>query len=111
MDSIDPLLLAFLGAAVFCEVVQLLEDCRLFVHVGGELTDIRSVVDLWFLVRGDGSVDKRLVDLLGHSDYDGVDGQGSVERREILFHGGPSPVHDRLSVIIGGRGIIFLFVF
>ena len=89
MDSVDPLLLAFLGAMIFCMVVQFLEDFRLFVHVGGKLTDIRSVVDLWFLVRGGGSVDKRLVDLLGHSDDDGVDGRGSVERREILFHGGP----------------------
>ena len=52
MDIIDPLLLDFLRASIFCEVVQLLEDCRLFVHVGGKLTESLSVVDLWFLVGG-----------------------------------------------------------
>ena len=79
MDSIDPLLLAFLGAAIFCKVVQLLEDCFLFVQVGGKLTESLSVVDPWFLVRGNDSVDKRLMDLLGPSDDDGVDGRGSVD--------------------------------
>ena len=111
MDSIDPLLLDFFGAAIFCKVVQFLEDCRLFIHVGGELTQSLSVVDLWFLVGGNNGVDKRLVDLFGPSDDNGVDGWGSVERREIFFHGGPKPVHYRLSVIIGGREIIVLFVF
>ena len=53
MDIIDPLLLAFLGSAIFCEVVQFLEDFRLFVDVGGKLTESLSVVDLWFLVRGE----------------------------------------------------------
>ena len=89
MDSIDPLLLAFLGDAVFCEVVQLLKDLRLFAHVGGNLNESLSVVDLWFSVRGNDGVDKSLVDLLGPSDGDGVDGRGSAERREIFFHGVP----------------------
>ena len=89
MGIIDPLLLALLGAAIFCEVVQLLEDCRLFVHVGGNLTESLSVVDLWLLVGGNDGVDILLMDLLGPSDDDGADGRGSVERREIFFHGGP----------------------
>ena len=56
-----------------------------FGHVGGKLTDSLSVVDLYFLVRGNGSVDKRLVGLLGPIDDDGFDGWGSVERRGISF--------------------------
>ena len=76
VDSIEPLLLNFLGAAIFCMVVQFLEDGRLFVHVGGKLTESLSVVDLWFLVGGDDGVDKRLMDLLGPSNDDGVDGWG-----------------------------------
>ena len=67
----------------------MLEDFRLFFHVGGKFTESLSIVDLWFLVGGNDGVDKRLVDLLRPSDDDGVDGRGSVERREILFHGVP----------------------
>ena len=56
MDIVDPLLLAFLGAAIFCKVVYLLEDCRSFAHVGGELTESLSVVELWFFAGWDDGV-------------------------------------------------------
>ena len=45
----------------------------MFVHVGGELTESLIFVYLWFLVGGNDGVDKRLVDLLGPSNDDGVD--------------------------------------
>ena len=60
----------------------------MFAHVGGELTESLSVVDLWFLVGGNNGVSKRLVDVFRPSNDDGVNGWGSVERREIFFHGG-----------------------
>ena len=53
------------------------------------MTESLSFVYLWFLVIGKESVDKRLVDLFGTSDDDGVNGWSIVERREIFFHGGP----------------------
>ena len=53
----------------------------MFAHIGGELTDSLSVVDLWFFVGWDDGADKRLVDLPRTSDDDGVDGWGSVDRR------------------------------
>ena len=56
-DSVDPIILAFLGAAIFYKVVKLLEDCHLLAHVGGELTKSLSVVDLWFFVGGNDSMD------------------------------------------------------
>ena len=61
----------------------------MFAHVGVELTESLSVVDLWFFVGWDDGVDKRLVDILRPSNDDGADGWGSVERREIFLHGGP----------------------
>ena len=66
-----------------------MEDHRLFAHVGDELTESLSVFDLWFFVRWDDGVDKLPVDILRPSDDDGVDGWGSVERRELFLHGGP----------------------
>ena len=61
----------------------------MFAHGVGELTESLSVVELWLFVGWYNGVDKRLVDLLRPSDDDRVDGWGSVERREIFFHGGP----------------------
>ena len=61
----------------------------MFAHVGGKLTESLSVVDIWVFVGWDDGVDKRLVDLLRPSDNYGVNGWGSIEKREIFLHGGP----------------------
>ena len=54
----------------------------MFAYVGGKLTESLSVVDLWFFVGWDDGVDKRLVDLLRHSNDDRVDGWESVSRAD-----------------------------